>query len=54
MNATATKVIPSGGSGRPGGVGQSSNQLIVAEIVIYISVQMGGGSLSMATDREIG
>jgi hypothetical protein len=34
MNATATKVIPSGGSGRPGGVGQSSNQLIVAEIII--------------------
>src|SRR6202040_3820497 len=47
IQATATKAIPSGASGRPGNLGQPSDQLITAANRTYTRAQTGGASLSI-------
>jgi len=47
MNASTTSAMPSGGNGKPGVFGQPSAKLNAAAATRKISVQIGGGKLSI-------
>src|SRR6266478_5257840 len=47
IQGTVTRAMPSGGSGKPGILGQSSCQLIAAAMRTKARAQTGGGSLSI-------